>query len=351
MSQQQPNNFVLNSDVTNIAPQAPMGAIPEGWYSVVAANATKKPNAKGTGNITNFEYRVIEGDFANRTIYDRMNLEHENQQTVEIAWRTLSALQHAIGKLRAQYVAELYNIPFKVRLSLRPAGIGADGKSYNASNEVAEYAPYAQATPPSPTLADAARMAAAAPVVQGNPPNFAGGGFSQPQAPAAGSAFAPPPNFGAPTAAAPQPPAQSSFTPPPNFGQPQAPGSFGAPQQGGFAPPPPAAPAPPVPPPPVAAGPQMTPKANGASYEQFRQAGYTDQMMVEQGYMFPPQAPAAPPAGFAPPPPSVPAAAAPPAGQWQAPPVPPQAGGYGAPTPASAPPVPGAAPNWGRPPQ
>lgn len=78
------------------------------------------------------------------------------------------------------------------------------------------------------------------------------------------------------------------------FGTPGAPsagvGSPGAPPavQGAGAPPytgfmPPAGGA--VPPPPATAGPVMLPAAGGVSYQQYRDAGWTDDQLVQHGYM------------------------------------------------------------------
>jgi len=95
-----------------------------------------------------------------------------------------------------------------------------------------------------------------------------------------------------------------------------------APPQAGVpvAPPAPAAPA--APPAPVAAGPVMTAKANGASYESLVAAGWTDALLVEHGMMAPPAivtppaAPAVPVGSYTAhlaPPPAPAAPAAPPA--------------------------------------
>lgn len=116
--------------------------------------------------------------------------------------------------------------------------------------------------------------------------------------------------------------------PPPGYVAP-TPGMVTAPPPGPgpAAIPPPAAPppapvVPPMPPAPVhVATPIMLPGANGATYEQMKAAGWTDQLMVERGMM---AAPVAAPAPIAPPPaPLAPPPAPPPAPV--APPMPPPA--------------------------
>jgi len=86
---------------------------------------------------------------------------------------------------------------------------------------------------------------------------------------------APAPNMMAPPAA----PGAPSF----NTAPPAAPGAQT------FAPPvAPAPPAAPAAPPAAPAGPQMTAKAGGATYESFKKSGWTDEAMIQQGYMLPP---------------------------------------------------------------
>ena len=96
-----------------------------------------------------------------------------------------------------------------------------------------------------------------------------------------------------------------------------APGGYsapGAPAPGGYAPggapggfvPGAPAPGPAAPPPAAPAGPVMTAKAQGATYDQFRAQGWIDEALIAQGYMTapvatPPAMPAAPaPGGYAP---------------------------------------------------
>lgn len=84
---------------------------------------------------------------------------------------------------------------------------------------------------------------------------------------------------------------------PPPAAPPAAPGAPGAPPYHGYAqvpgvPAPPAAPAAPMPPPAppapiVPAGPIMTAKAGGATYESFKSQGWSDEQMIRDGYMLP----------------------------------------------------------------
>ncbi len=178
-------------------------------------------------------------------------------------------------------------------------------------------------------------------------------GFGQAALPAGASATPLPGQFGAQVAAGaipgayPVPGAAPGGYPIPGApaAAPLIPGMAAAPAPGGY-PVPGAAPAPqPVyaaPAPAAAPVRMMTQKANGMAYEQFLPAqGWTDALLIEQGYMYPPQAAAPAPVAMAPAPGGYPAPGAAPAGY----PVP---GAAAAPIPVHANPqfaqVPGAAP-------
>jgi len=285
----------LNFNAANVQPSKALDPIPSGWYNASISDTTMKPTQKPGGQMLQVELTILDGEFAGRKVWDRLNLVNENATAVQIGYETLSAICHATGVINIQQsTAELHGIPLKVKVKLRGAETGADGKAYDATNEVKGYDHIKSdhATGPSgpvtavgvagapvgtPVWATAAPVApAAAPVPQAVP--------SQP--------FQPP-------VAAPQP------------WQAAAPAPVAAPAQPFVAPPVPAAP--------VVAGPVMLPAANGVPYESYIQNGWTDALLIQHGMMAAPvAAPVAPvaPAPVAPPVPGAqPVPAAPAVGQ------------------------------------
>jgi hypothetical protein len=93
-----------------------------------------KPTKNGTGQYLELKLQVIDGKFANRVLFDRLNLKNDNQQAVEIAQRTLAAICHATGVMQVQDSQQLHGIPMEARVSIRPASGG-----YDAANEVKGY--------------------------------------------------------------------------------------------------------------------------------------------------------------------------------------------------------------------
>ena len=59
-----------------------------------------KANKAGTGRLLQLIFQVIEGDYAHRRLWDRLNLEHPNATAVQFAHAGLSAICRAVGVLK-----------------------------------------------------------------------------------------------------------------------------------------------------------------------------------------------------------------------------------------------------------
>lgn len=129
----------LNFNAATVAPAEAPEAIPAGWYNARVTASEMKPTSDGSGAFLQLEMTILDGEYANRKLFDRINLQNKNPVAVEIGYRQLSAVCHATGVIQVQDSQQLHGIPMKVKVSLRPAGPGADGKYYEASNEIKGY--------------------------------------------------------------------------------------------------------------------------------------------------------------------------------------------------------------------
>lgn len=129
----------LNFDASQVAPSEALEAIPAGWYTAQMTASEMKPTADGTGAYMQAEFIVLSGDYVGRKLFDRINLQNKNPVAVEIGYKTLSAICHAVGVIQVQDSQQLHGRPLQLKVSLRAAGPGADGKHYDASNEVKGY--------------------------------------------------------------------------------------------------------------------------------------------------------------------------------------------------------------------
>lgn len=195
----------LNFDASQVAPSVAPEAKPAGWYVCMATASEMKPTKDGVGQYLEFEFTILAPqEYAGQKFFDRLNLVNSNPMAVEIAFKTLSAICHATGVIQVQDSAALHNRPLQLKVSLRPAGPGADGVVRDATNEVKGYKAIDGATPPAtpqyapPPVAPAPQYAPPA------APQYAPPAAQQYAPPAATPQYAPPP--AAPTAASTPPP-------------------------------------------------------------------------------------------------------------------------------------------------
>jgi len=117
-----------------VEPQTSYEPMPADWYKCVITQTEEKPTKKQTGSYLQLDIEVIEGEFAGRKVFDRLNLNNPNSVAVEIAQRALSSICRAIDVPNPKNSSELLDKPLMVKVAVKPA----DGE-YSASNEVKGY--------------------------------------------------------------------------------------------------------------------------------------------------------------------------------------------------------------------
>lgn len=108
-------------------------ALPAGDYDVVIIASEMKPTKSGTGSYLQLTLQVLGGQYQNRKLFDRLNLDNPNATAVTIAKGTLSAICRAVGVLTPKDSAELHNKPLKATVRVTKDGEG------NPSNEIKGY--------------------------------------------------------------------------------------------------------------------------------------------------------------------------------------------------------------------
>lgn len=164
----------LNFDASTVAPDTGFDTVPAGWYNVAIDDSELKPTKPKIGETQQGAYlqlrfNILDGQYAGRKLFTRLNVKNSNQQTVEIAYKQLSAICHAVGVMQVQDSQQLHGLPLKVKVKIRK---GND--EYEDQNEIIAYR----------NVNEQVEMAGATPA---NP--FQGGGapqapqFQQPAAP------------------------------------------------------------------------------------------------------------------------------------------------------------------------
>ncbi|WP_203077377.1 DUF669 domain-containing protein [Falsiroseomonas ponticola] len=126
-------------DATEVAPAVPLEVLPPGKYLAHLIESEMLPTKAGDGQLLKLVFEVLEGPSARRKIFDQLNLVNRNEQTVEIAQRTLSAICHAVGQVHVSDSEQLHFKPLIVTLKVEPAGNDKYGVYREARNKVAGY--------------------------------------------------------------------------------------------------------------------------------------------------------------------------------------------------------------------
>jgi hypothetical protein len=128
-----PNLSGFNAN--EVEPSTGFEVIPAGKYVAVITDSEVKKNKAGTGSYLQFTFQVIEGEYKNRLLWARLNLDNPNATAVKIARAELSAICRAVGVLQPKDSCELHDLPLVVTVKCKnPKG------SDEVVNEIKGYA-------------------------------------------------------------------------------------------------------------------------------------------------------------------------------------------------------------------
>lgn len=103
-------------DANQVEPTGDFEPIPAGKYVAVITDSEMKPTKAGTGSLLQLTFQVIEGDYANRLLWARLNLDNPNATAVQIARADLSAICRAVGVMAPKDSVELHNLPLVIHV-------------------------------------------------------------------------------------------------------------------------------------------------------------------------------------------------------------------------------------------
>jgi hypothetical protein len=93
---------------------------------------TKKLKTNGKpGRYLSLVFTVIEGDYKDRKVFVNLNLDNDNEKTVEIAQKDLSAICRATGILHPKDSSELHDkYPLVISVGIRKGSNGYEDSNY-----------------------------------------------------------------------------------------------------------------------------------------------------------------------------------------------------------------------------
>lgn len=101
-------------DANTVEPTTEFDPISAGKYVAVITASEMKATKNGNGSYLELQFQIVEGEYANRNVWVRLNLDNPNAQAVQIARAQLSAVCRAIGVLTPNDSCELHNLPLTI---------------------------------------------------------------------------------------------------------------------------------------------------------------------------------------------------------------------------------------------
>ncbi len=126
-----------NFNANDVPDRQDFTPVPGGRYRIMTTASDMKPTKDGNGNYLQLEYDIQAGEHAGRKLFERLNLDNQNQTAVDIAYRTLGEICKAVGKLQITDSSELHNIAMDCDVEVEPGrpymknGVEVPGKPQN----------------------------------------------------------------------------------------------------------------------------------------------------------------------------------------------------------------------------
>ncbi len=128
-------------DANQVEPADDLEPIPAGKYVAVITDSEMKPTKSGIGNYLQLTFQIVEGEYANRLLWVRLNLDNPNATAVEIARRELSAICRSVGVLVPSDSTDLHNLPCCIHVRVKRRNdtgeLQNEVKGYSAKDAVA----------------------------------------------------------------------------------------------------------------------------------------------------------------------------------------------------------------------
>jgi hypothetical protein len=93
---------------------------PVGEYIAEVTASDYKPTKAGNGKFIELEWTILDGEYAGRKYWDRLNVKHENKVAEDIANSSMKDLMKAIGQPneRCKNTNMLHGIPVKLKIGI-----------------------------------------------------------------------------------------------------------------------------------------------------------------------------------------------------------------------------------------
>lgn len=110
---------LYNFDANQIDPSMEFEPLPAGEYRAIIADSEMKTTKAGTGSYLELAFQIIDGEYSNRYLWTRLNLDNPNPMAVKLAQAELSAICRAVGVMAPNDSVELHDIPLLITVKCK----------------------------------------------------------------------------------------------------------------------------------------------------------------------------------------------------------------------------------------
>jgi len=109
------NGFNAN----NVEPSTAFDPVPADKYLAIITESEMKDTKSGNGQYLELKFQIVEGEYANRNVWARLNLDNPNAQAVQIARGQLSAICRAVGVMTPKDSCELHDLQLVIKVKCK----------------------------------------------------------------------------------------------------------------------------------------------------------------------------------------------------------------------------------------
>lgn len=111
-------NFNAGGYVAPPTPSPSRGPLPKGTYAVIVLDSGIKSTKAGDGQYIELTLQVIEGPYAGRRHWERLNVSNPSKQAEDIAKGRLQSICQAVAVSNLTDTTQLHDKPFSITLDI-----------------------------------------------------------------------------------------------------------------------------------------------------------------------------------------------------------------------------------------
>lgn len=109
----------MSFNSNDFAERTHVSVVPPGWYVMQIVDSKIVPTKTPGGARLNLQFKILQGDFAGRMVFQGYNVKNANPVAVNIAMEELAELSKAVGVPVWNDTEQLHGIPFNMKVKCK----------------------------------------------------------------------------------------------------------------------------------------------------------------------------------------------------------------------------------------